>query len=598
MLSWFRFRAIPLEPTTDALMPDVNYDVVIVGASLGGVAAALRAAAMGVSVCLLEATDWVGGQFTAQGVTKPDENRYVETVGSTASYREFRHLVRLYYRNNYRLSTAGQRQPTLNPGGDYPGISMHPRVGHDVLVQQLTATPNIHFRAQTRVTAVDVQGDTVLSVSGTDAGGASTRYLAKFFLDATDLGDLLPLAGIEHIVGAESRAQTGEAGAPDQPHPDWIQPITVPVALERRPRGENHTIAKPVDYEQLKAIQKYTIVDGYINSMFVAGKDMWSYRRFIDAANFADPALPCDLSMINTGSNDYQGGTIPSADAASDATVIEAARLASLGYIYWLQTECPRNDGSGQRGFPELKPRGDLFGTPDGTAAAPYIRESRRIRALRTVVQQDIDADNNPGPRAKLCADSCGIGLYGGMDIHRLAAVGMPELWVGIKPFQIPLGALIPVRVTNVLAACKNIGVTHITNGAFRLHPVEWNIGESAGAVAAFCIQQGAQPGGVWSTPALLSQYQHALLAAGVPLFWWADVSFDTKDLFVAAHTLGVRGIMTGFDDMTLRPHDDLTDQERESIQAAVATAVTWPSGQLSRGEAALWLVQALGRNS
>ncbi len=548
---------------------EVNYDVVVVGASLGGVAAALRAAAIGGSVCLLEATDWVGGQFTAQGVTKPDENRYVETVGSTVSYREFRHLVRLYYRNNFRLSAAGQKQPTLNPGGDYPGFSMHPGVGHDVLLQQLTAAPNIHFRPQTRVTAADVQGETVQAVFATDANGDSTRYVAKFFLDATDLGELLPLAGVEHVLGAESRSQTGEPGAPDRPRPDWIQPITVPVALERRPGGENHTVAKPSNYDQLKARQGYTIVDGYISTMFVPGKDMWTYRRFIAARNFDDPSLPCDLSMINTRGNDYQGVNVPTGDAASDAEVIEAARQASLGYIYWLQTECPRDDDPSQRGFPELKPRGDLFGTPDGTAAAPYIRESRRIQALRTIVQQDIDASYNPGPRAKLCADSCGIGHYGDMDIHGLEAVAMPQSFVTIKPFQIPVGALIPVRVTNVLASCKNIGVTHITNGAYRLHPVEWNIGESAGALAAFSIRQGVQPRDVWSTPKLLSQYQHTLLDAGVPLFWWADVSFDNKDLFVAAHMLGVRGIMSGFDDMTLRPLNILTDQERQAIQDA-----------------------------
>jgi len=101
-----------------------------------------------------------------------------------------------------------------------------------------------------------------------------------------------------------------------------------------------------------------------------------------------------------------------------------------------------------RRGFPELKPRGDLFGTPDGTAAAPYIRESRGIKALTTIVQQDLDADDNPGPRAKLYPDSCGISLYGGTDIHRLAAAGMPQSFAKPRPFQIPLGALIPVRVT------------------------------------------------------------------------------------------------------------------------------------------------------
>jgi len=578
-------------------MPDTDaaYDVVVIGASLGGVAAALRAGTMGARVCLLEATNWVGGQFTAQGVTKPDENQYVDTVGSTASYREFRHLVRLYYRQNYRVSAAGQHQPLLNPGGSYPGFSMHPRVGHDVLVQQLTGNPNVHLRLQTRVASAEVQGNTVQSVTATDTSGAAARYVAKFFLDATDLGELLPLANVEHVVGAESRTQTGEPGAPDAPRRDWIQPITVPVALERRPAGERWTIVKPVQYEQLKALQKYTIVDGYIRTMFVPGKDMWSYRRFIAAANFDDPALPTDLSMINTFGNDYQGGTIPTGDPASDLAVTEAARQAALGYIYWLQTECPRDGDPTRLGFPELKPRGDLFGTSDGTAAAPYIRESRRIQALRTVVQQDIDAAYNAGPRGKPFPDACGIGLYGGMDIHGLAAVGMPQSYVTIKPFQIPLGALIPTRVVNVLAACKNLGVTHITNGAYRLHPVEWNVGESAGALAALCVQQGLTPSTVWSTPSLLRRYQHTLLDAGVPLFWWTDVTFDNKDLFVPAHMLGVAGILAGADDLNLRPNDVLTDQERQDIQQAVETPLEWPSGQLLRGQAAQWLAQALG---
>lgn len=567
----------------------------IVGASLGGVAAALRAASTGASVCLLEATDWVGGQFTAQGVTKPDENRYVETVGSTASYREFRHLVRLFYRNNFQLSAPGRSQPALNPGGGYPGFSMHPRVGHDVLHQQLTAAPNLHFRSQTRVTGADVQDDTVRGLSTTDTNGVSTRYVAKFFLDATDLGELLPLASVEHVLGAESRAQTGEPGAPDQPRPDWIQPITIPVALERRPHGERYTIARPANYDELKANQNYTIVDGYISTMFVPGKDMWSYRRFIAAGNFDDPALPYDLSMINTGSNDYQGATIPTGNATADQAIIEAARQASLGYLYWLQTECPRDDIPNQTGFPELKPRGDLFGTPDGTARAPYVRESRRIQALKTIVQQDVDASYNPGPRGKLFADSCGIGHYGGMDIHGLRAVGMPQMFLNVKPFQIPVGALIPVRVTNLLASCKNIGVTHVTNGAYRLHPVEWNIGESAGALAAFCVKRGVQPRSVWQTPALLRDYQHALLDVGVPLYWWADISFDNRDLFVAANMLGVSGVMSGFDDMTLRPNDLLTDQNRRDIENVVGNTLDWPSSELSRGQAALWLVGALG---
>ena len=84
----------------------------------------------------------------------------------------------------------------------------------------------------------------------------------------------------------------------------------------------------------------------------------------------------------------------------------------------------------------------------------------------------------------------------------------------------------------------------------------------------------------------MLSRYQHVLLDAGVTLFWWTDVSPDDKELFVAAHMLGVRGIMSGFDDMTPPPHKVLTDQERPDIE--IAAGPRW-RGNLRPGRVVLW---------
>lgn len=576
-------------------MPDVDYDIVIVGGSLGGVAAALSAGQVGATVCLLEASGWLGGQYTSQGVSKPDENRFIDPVGSTRSYQAFKHAVRLYYRQNYHLSPSGAVQPSFNPGGPYPGFSLAPRDGHAVLLQGLTANPNIHVRLNTTVTTVEMAGDAVAAVQ-VDSTGGPARYTASYFLDATDLGELLPQCGVEGadwVLGAESQAETTEPDAPPEPHRDWIQPITMPIALERRPAGEDNTIARPANYDELKAQQNYTILDGFIKGMFIPGKDMWSYRRFIAAANFADPTLPYDLSVMNTASNDYKMQTLPTGTPQGDADVIAAAREASVGYCYWLQTECPHDDGSGNTGYPQLRVRPDVFGTADGTSAAPYIRESRRIKALRTILEQDIDARFNPGPRAKNFADSCGIGLYG-IDVHANPSVGMQEIWRDAKPYQISLSALIPVRWTNLLPACKNLGVTHLTNGAYRLHPIEWNIGESAGALAAFCVAKGVQPQQVPSDAAQLKAFQHLLLDAGVPIFWWSDIALDSP-YFDAVHMLGVNGILSGYDDMSFRPNNPLSAADRQDIEQSVGRALAWPSPNMSRGQAAVWLAQELG---
>jgi hypothetical protein len=574
-------------------MPDITYDIVIVGGSLGGVSAALSAAAQGADVCLLEPTGWLGGQFTAQGVTKPDENEYIETVGSTASYRAFRHLVRAYYRNNYRLSAAGAAQPLFDPGGSYPGFSMEPLVGHTVLSQLLAALPNVHVRLNQSITGVEMNSNAVQSV----VTGDGTRYRASYFLDATDLGDLLPLCGepgVDWLIGAESQEETGEPDAAPEPHPEWIQSITFPLAIERRPIGEDHTIPQPADYDQLKKEQNYQIDDGYISTMFEPGKDLWSYRSVIAHANFADPAFPTDLTMVNVASNDYQAATIPTGDPATDAAIIARARQASLGYLYWLQTECPRDEDPTRFGYPELKLRADLFGTPDGTSAQPYIRESRRIKALKTVVQQEVDADFNPGPRAALFADSCGIGYYGAIDVHACAGVGTKEIYRYARPYQIPLGALIAQRLTNLLPACKNIGVTHVTNGAYRLHPTEWCIGEAAGALAAFCISRTLSPATVATSPGPLRDFQHVLLSAGVPLYWWTDITADMP-LFSAVHLLGVSGLSSGDEDMSYRPNNLLTAAEQQDFADNLGQPINWPSPVMTRGQAAQWLAQQLG---
>ena len=45
----------------------------------------------------------------------------------------------------------------------------------------------------------------------------------------------------------------------------------------------------------------------------------------------------------------------------------------------------------------KFKLPGDLFVTPDGLATMPYIRESRRIKALKTILQQEVVAADSSG---------------------------------------------------------------------------------------------------------------------------------------------------------------------------------------------------------
>ena len=119
---------------------------------------------------------------------------------------------------------------------------------------------------------------------------------------------------------------------------------------------------------------------------------------------------------------------------------------------------------------------------------------------------------------AEVFADSVGVGSYR-IDLH-MSTGGNNYIDVSSLPFQIPLGALIPKRVENLLPACKNLGTTHITNGCYRLHPVEWNIGEAAGALAAQANQLKQTPRSIRNNKKLLADFQAKLQQQGVEIAW------------------------------------------------------------------------------
>ncbi|HXR78364.1 MAG TPA: FAD-dependent oxidoreductase, partial [Bryobacteraceae bacterium] len=178
------------------------------------------------------------------------------------------------------------------------------------------------------------------------------------------------------------------------------------------------------------------------------------------------------------------------------------------------------------QGWKGLRLRKDILGTEDGLAKAAYVREARRIQADFTILEQHVGTEMRTRAMggktdelsAEVFSDSVGIGCYR-IDLHPSAA-GTNYIDISSLPFQIPLGSLIPRRMENLLPACKNIGTTHITNGCYRLHPVEWNIGEAAGAVAAHAIKSSHSPRAIRNSPKLLSDFQARLTKQGFELAW------------------------------------------------------------------------------
>jgi hypothetical protein len=508
-------------------MQKLRCDIAIIGGSMGGVAAALAALEQGYSVILTEATDWLGGQMTSQGVSALDEHPHIEVFGCTKRYKELRERIRNHYQESYSVGAIMKNGQPLNPGNGWVSrLCFEPKVGErvirDMLEPHLTSKRLKIFYQYEPVKAVTKNG--VVGSVLLQGKRNSLQIRARYFLDATDLGDLLPLTKTDYVTGAEAKTDTGEPHAKNEAKPEEVQSFIFCFALEYCP-NENHTLKKPKDYERFRDKQPYSLtLDANTKprhfKMFRKGSKgtlpFWTYRRIFDAKLFKNSKQPNDIALINWASNDYRFANLLDKTPCEQKRILREAKNLSLGFLYWLQRECPRDDGG--VGYPEFKLRKDVMGTKDGLSKAPYIREGRRIKARERVLEQDITLSPKQ-KKAKRYKNSVGIGWYQ-MDLHPCVGNDDTSMFEPTLPFEIPLGALIPLKTQNLLPACKNIGTTHLTNGAYRLHPIEWAIGEAAGTLAAFCLAQEKTPEQVWQNHKLTKDLQIMLVKQGAPIRW------------------------------------------------------------------------------
>ncbi|MCX6607093.1 MAG: FAD-dependent oxidoreductase [Acidobacteria bacterium] len=490
-------------------------DVLIAGAGMGGVSGALRAADRGRSVCLTEESSWVGGQATAGGVSALDEHKFIEITGAPLTYLQFRQKLR------------GAYGGIANPGACYvSSLCFEPKVAVKILDEMLASRSNITVLRRTKIVELTRVGNRLTSALAVNLDSKQfVRITPGYVLDATETGDMLPLAGVAYTLGAESRTQTGEPHAPEKPNPACVQSFTYPFIIESRP-GENHSLPKLPDHEAIVKRQNFSLRMNYPSEYGWKGEVLYSMygddlpmpnnmspRPFFSWRRVKNP----NIALMNWPRQDYHEESILDRSPADQARILQQAKRTSYAFLAWLHYDL---------GHPEMKLLPEQMGTADGLSMVPYIRESRRMVARETVREQDIVAEFQPGVRARHFPASVGTGFYM-VDIHPCGANEKGRMMMP-RPFQIPLGALQPKDpIENFLPAGKNIGVTHLANGAYRLHPIEWNIGESAAILATLGPNQ---------------TLDRELAAAGIPLFWFDDLA-PSHPRFPAIQLTAQRGL-------------------------------------------------------
>lgn len=534
-------------------------EVVVIGGSLGGVAAASHAMKTGVTTCLIELTPWLGGQISAQGVSALDESRAMRSRDNfSPNWEAFKQLLRSQTAQLPAWTGLPATLPVTETNNCWVGeLCFSPKAGATAAEMWMRSaaagSPDSRWSTSTafKGAAFDSSGRNITAVYAVKRvpkaadyapQGRLSREIGAWYswaddatynkipvrlqapagrrlivIDATDTGELVGWANFPHRLGSDAQADTGEVNAASMGNPDCTQAYTYPFILATiDDGGSSYEQLKQVesDYSRKEHRQQFDL-EGFA---FFDGGGVFNYRRMISQYSGDGVGLtrPGEMTLINWNrGNDWHIMEPPLILTEEDIVLsgqrqdwlgglsvesLKDAENHALVFAEWLvetqsQPYLPLSFLSG----PEMP-----LGTHSGLSMVPYLREGRRILGRAAygqdnfmLVEADLREDITGG--RNFSATAVALAHYD-IDIHgcrywdkrpTYEASGASIKEFVVRPLQIPLEALVPQGVDNVLIGGKALAVSHITNGVTRVHYGEWSVGAAAGTTAGWLLRYG-----------------------------------------------------------------------------------------------------------
>lgn len=514
-----------------------KYDIVVYGATSAGIASAVQAARMDMSVALVVHDNHLGG-LTSSGLGATDIGNKA-AIGGIA--REFYRRIRQYYFTN----AAAWKQESLQ---DYLGHVYKDGVDANAMWYFEPHVATRIFKEMLAEHKIDLIAGERLLLNKNKAVTSKNGFIqsirmesgksikAAMFIDATYEGDLMAMAGVSYTVGREANSQYGETKngvqtwehvynhhlfarkvdpykIPGNPASGLLYGVQYGKPTGKEGEGDHRmqaycyrlcltdvaenriTIEKPLDYDS----SRYELLLRYFNS-----GETFSYVPDKDAAYIENPVIgwnPLLVIMPNrkTDSNtkgplsfNLVGGNYqyPDGDYATREKIIAGHRSWQQGLIWFVSNdqrvpEWIRVPAS-QWGLPK-----DEFRETGGWPPQLYIREARRMVSDYVMTELHCLAQ-------KKAEDGIALGAYP-MDSHIVSRYVSSDgyvrneghIGVGLpSPYPISYRSIIPRRqeAKNLLVPVC-VSASHAAYGSIRMEPVFMGLGQSASIAAAIAIK-------------------------------------------------------------------------------------------------------------
>lgn len=552
------------EKTWDALPKEAKYDVLVIGATASGTAAAITAARSGLTVALVEPTNRLGG-MSVMGLGAADTANPLYINGM---FREFSERIWSFY--------------NVQPGY----LKFEPRIANAIIKKMVCEQPRISVFMKSTAVGPIMNGNRICGAEISDQFGKRAKLYAAVTIDATDTADIAAAAGAPWRAGREARSAA-------EPHAGVIYfddrtqiilPGSTGAADSKMQSYEYLMVWKDYGEKGAPAVEK---PKGYSPDTYAPSPE-WKQTW-----NVTSGSLPNNKYEINTHpfGGDWPGinHDYPTANQQRRTEIDNQYRDRALGYLYFIQNE---------RGHKNLGLADDEFLDSGNFPPGLYIREARRVMGEHIMAENEVTF-----ARTFHQANSIGLAAYP-MDSHAMEDLKDPtrkdkgegEMWLSAVTTwsQIPYGVIVPQKIEGLLVT-NAVSATHVAFGTLRMEPVRMSCGQAAAEAAYFAITRNMSLRSVrpaWVQDRILSQKAY--------INWNSDVNAQTRH-FKAINFLGARGVMQ---EEPYKPQENLTQQQAADalsrliqLEGGKMEANPVADGQadspISRGEFARWLVAA-----
>lgn len=496
---------------------DTQFDVVVVGGTPGGIAAALSAGRAGRKVLLIESHRHIGGMSTS-GLGKSDvEKRHL--IGGL--FREFTDRVRRRYLDRY-----GEHSPDFALCQD--GYYFEPSVAEAVFNEMLAECPNISVRTQHRLVRAEVYQNVLVRIEIENNNGTQVGSLRHFwctagvFIDATYEGDLLAAAGAEFRLGRESRDEfnephaghiyfdyqsarilPGSTGEGD----DRLPAFTYRLCLTTNPANAKVLRKPPPEYDRNNYV-------GYFDDLAagrLSGPKIVKPGRGYNPAHFDTMVRALSVSEIPNQKTDVNINPRPlgfpfaeensdyvTGDAATRQRICERHRELTLGLLWFLQ-----NDNDIPPAHREIARQFHLpldeFTDNGHFPFQLYVREARRLKGEYTLTEHDMTTD---AATSRARPDVIAVGEFPidsfpcrkRQPNDTLVLEGYLGMLDSVTcPYGIPYGIMLPESIDGLLVPVA-ASTTHVAFSSIRMEPTWMCLGQAAGTAAHLALAHKCQP--------------------------------------------------------------------------------------------------------